>query len=218
MKCSVVVCCMILLHTTIYKPYREILRAGPGPARPRARRGRNLALCGPWQRFPGSAAPIPYPRPVSGFLGAPARPGCGFGPSSSGMAMLASSVAWLSAFPLAFNLRPSSSRRRLRLARPRQPLFLLNLLFLGCRAAAVLDECAGCGAATGAACRALGKPVLADRPGTIAGGGAGEAGGTPEGCPAEGAGRRLRRRGGGPKARRVGAPVGRCGGSVCAVG
>jgi len=94
MKCSVVVCCMILLHTTIYKPYREILRAGPGPARPRARRGRNLALCGPWQRFPGSAAPIPYPRPVSGFLGAPARPGCGFGPSSSGMAMLASSIAW----------------------------------------------------------------------------------------------------------------------------
>ena len=50
---------MILLHTTIYKPYGEILRAGPGPARPGARRGRNLALCGPWWRFPGSAAPIP---------------------------------------------------------------------------------------------------------------------------------------------------------------
>ena len=99
-------------------------------------------------------------------------------------------------FFLAFNLRPSSSRRAVRLGTALgKPLFLLNLLFLGCRAAAVLDECAGGGVATGAACRALGKPVLADRPGTIAGGGAGEAGGTPQGCHAEGAGRRRRRRG-----------------------
>ena len=58
-------------------------------------------------------------------------------------------------------------------------------------------------------------PLWGPRP---RGGGAGEAGGTPEGCPAEGAGLRLRRRGGGPKARRVGAPVGRYGVSVRAVG
>ena len=95
-----------------------------------------------------------------------------------------------------------------------KPLFLLNLLFLGCRAAAVLDECAGGGAATGAACRALGKPVLADRPGTIAGGGAGEAGGTPEGCPAEGAGRREAAGRRERSDRRVGAPAGRLGGSI----
>ncbi|MPN60671.1 hypothetical protein SDC9_208402 [bioreactor metagenome] len=129
--------------------------------------------------------------------------------------MLASSPAlFLGVQPAAFQLAPAVEIGH----DLGKPLFLLNLLFLGCRVAAVLDECAGGGAVTGAACRALGKPVLVVRPGTIAGGGAGEAGGTPQGCPAEGAGRRRRRRGGGPKARRVGAPVGRCGGSFCAVG
>lgn len=31
-------------------------------------------LGGPWRRFPGLAAPIPYPRPVSGVLGVSTRP------------------------------------------------------------------------------------------------------------------------------------------------
>ena len=53
MKCSVVVCCMVLLHTTIYKPYSEILRAAPGPARPRARRGRNWPCAGRGSVFRG---------------------------------------------------------------------------------------------------------------------------------------------------------------------
>ena len=51
--------------------------------------------------FSGVGGTLPLPSPVLGFLGAPARPGCGSGPSSSGMAMLAAPGRW--PFPLAFN-------------------------------------------------------------------------------------------------------------------
>lgn len=66
-----------------------------GPARPGAHGGRNSALCGPWRRFRGAAAPIPCPRPLSRFLRVPVRFGCiAWRLSSPYLAMLASSIAW----------------------------------------------------------------------------------------------------------------------------
>lgn len=66
-----------------------------GSARPGARDGRKSALCGPWRRFLGSAAPIPYPRHLSRLLRVPVRPGrIAWRSSSSDVAMLASSIAW----------------------------------------------------------------------------------------------------------------------------
>ena len=62
--------------------------------------------------FSGVGSTLPYPCPVPGLLGAPARLGRGSGPASSGMTMLASSAAWLLALLLAFNLRPFRPRCR----------------------------------------------------------------------------------------------------------
>lgn len=189
----------MLYDTTTYytlQAYGEILRAGPGPARPGARWGRNSALCGPWRRFPGSAALSPCPRQVSGFLGAPARFGwVVWWLSSSDVAMLASSTACRPFF-LAFNLAAFQLAQVFEVGHGLgKPLSLLNR-FCGLSAAAMLDRCAGGEVTAGAACRAFGKPVLAAGQARLPGGGAGKAGGTPQGCPAEGAGRRRRRRGG----------------------
>ena len=95
-----------------------------GSARPGARDGRKSALCGSWRRFLGSAAPTPYPRPLSRLLRVPVRPGCiAWRSSSSDVAMLASSIAWR---PFFLGVQPCGlpARAGVRVERRRSALLL----------------------------------------------------------------------------------------------
>ena len=104
--------------------------------------------------FSGVGGTLPLPSPVLGFLGAPARPGCGSGPSSSGMAMLAAPGRW--PFFLAFNLRPSQLAAAVEVGHGLgKPLFTAKPFFAAFQRGVALDKGAGGGVATGAACRAL---------------------------------------------------------------
>lgn len=204
---------MILLHTTLYKPYSEILRVGPRPARPGARDGRNSALCGPWRRFPGSVAPYPYP---ARFLAS-----CAFLRSlvvvpgaclvrNGDAGQLGRSVLALSlgvqpaAFPLALSFDQGHGLGK--------PFFPAKPLF----AAFQPSRCwtwAGWWSWHRRGVPRLGKPP-GRRPARLPEGEPVKPGEPRRGAPpkaqagAEGDGAER-------EARRVGAPVGRCGGSVC---
>lgn len=95
MKCSVVVSCMIQLHTTIYKPYAKYYAQDQGQSG-RERVGVEIWPCaGRGGVFRGRRHPYPYSRRFRVSWALLRGPGRGSGPSSSEMAMLASSAAWL---------------------------------------------------------------------------------------------------------------------------